>query len=84
MSTRHRRTLEAVFRDPVSATIVWADVERMLVHYGASIQERQGSAIAVVLNEQPAVFHRPHPGKEAKRYLIRDVRDLLIRAGVKP
>ena len=35
MSTYHRRTLEAVFRDPVSGTIVWADVESMLIHLGA-------------------------------------------------
>jgi hypothetical protein len=84
MSTRHRRTLEAVFRDPVSATIVWNDVEKMLVHYGATIEEREGSAIAVVLGGHPAVFHRPHPAKEAQRYLIRNVRDLLTQAGLKP
>jgi hypothetical protein len=46
MSNRHRKTLEAVFRDPVSATIVWADVERMLLHYGATIREGKGSRIA--------------------------------------
>ena len=84
MSARHRRTLEAVFRDPVSATIVWADVEKMLVHYGATIEEREGSAVGVVLNGHPAVFHRPHPQKEAKRYAIRQLRVLLTQAGLKP
>lgn len=84
MSTRHRRTLEAVFRDPVSATLVWADVERMLVHYGAEIRESSGSRITVTLNDQRARFHRPHPRKEAKEYQIRDVRDLLTQAGVTP
>jgi hypothetical protein len=84
MSKKHRRTLEAIFRDPVSATIVWADVERMLIHYGAAIEEREGSAVAVVLNGHPAVFHRPHPQKESARYAIRRVRDLLTQAGLKP
>lgn len=84
MSTRHRRTLEAVFRDPVRATIVWADVERMLAHYGAVIREGRGSRITVELNDQRARFHRPHPQKEAKEYQIRDVRDFLTQAGVVP
>jgi hypothetical protein len=47
MSSRHRRTLEAVFRDPVSPTIVWMDVEKMLLHYGATIEEGSGSRISV-------------------------------------
>jgi hypothetical protein len=84
MGARHRRTLEAVFRDPVSATLVWANVERMLVHYGAEIRERSGSRIFVRLNGQSADFHRPHPQKEAKPYQIRDARALLISAGVVP
>lgn len=84
MSTRHRRTLEAVFRDPVSATIVWADVERMLVHYGAAIVEVSGSRIKIKLNGVPADFHRPHPQKEAKQYQIRAVRAFLTQAGVTP
>lgn len=84
MSTRHRRTLEAVFRDPVSATIVWADVERMLVHHGATITERSGSRIFVMLDGHPAMFHRPHPQKEAREYQVREVRALLTLAGITP
>lgn len=84
MTSRHRRTLEAVFRDPVSATVVWADIERMLVHHGAEIRERAGSRIHVLLNGQRATFHRPHPQKEAKPSLVRAVRDLLTQAGVVP
>lgn len=81
MSTRHRRTLEAVFRDPVSATIVWADVEKMLVHYGAVIEARSGSRIAVELGGRKMTLHRPHPGKEARQHALRA---LLTRAGVTP
>jgi hypothetical protein len=84
MSTRHRRTLEAVFRDPVSATIVWADVERLLVHHGATIVERSGSRIEVLINGVASDFHRPHPQKEAKQYQVRDVRALLTQAGIVP
>jgi HicA toxin of bacterial toxin-antitoxin, len=71
-------------RDPVSATVVWSDVERLLHHLGASIRERSGSRIFVRLNGCVSDFHRPHRRKEARQYQIRDVRDLLIRAGVLP
>ncbi|HYW11770.1 MAG TPA: type II toxin-antitoxin system HicA family toxin [Longimicrobium sp.] len=84
MSTRHRRTLEAVFRDPVCAPIVWDDVERMLVHYGADILEGRGSRISMELNGIGADLHRPHPQKEAKQYQIRAVRALLTQAGIEP
>ena len=84
MSNRHRATLEAVFRDPVSATIVWAEVERMLVHYGAEILEGRGGRIKVEMRLHRIALHRPHPQKEAKEYQIRRVRDLLIRDGIEP
>lgn len=84
MSNRHRRTLEAIFRDPVSATIVWTDVESMLLSFGAHMREGSGSRLAIVLNEQAAHIHRPHPRKEASHFTIRDVRDLLVRAGITP
>lgn len=68
----------------MSATIVWDDVERMLVHHGATIHEGRGSRISVALSGLSADFHRPHPQKEAKQYQIRDVRALLTLAGIKP
>lgn len=84
MSNRHRRTLAAIFRDPVSATIVWDDVEKLLLHHGADILEGSGSRISVELKGIAADFHRPHPQKEAKQYQVREVRMLLTLAGIVP
>ncbi|HEU4885942.1 MAG TPA: type II toxin-antitoxin system HicA family toxin [Longimicrobium sp.] len=84
MSNYHRRTLEAVFRDPVSGTIVWADVEAMVIHYGAEILQGKGSRVNIVINGKSAAFHRPHPKKEARRWAIRKMRQLLITAGLEP
>jgi hypothetical protein len=84
MSSYHRRTLEAIFRDPVSGTIVWDDVESMLIHLGAHVRNGSGSRVAIELNEQAAHVHRPHPQKEASRGTIRAIRDLLLQAGITP
>jgi hypothetical protein len=84
MASRHLRCLADVFEEPTRANIVWDDVERMLTYFGAHIEERAGSAVAVKLNDCVAVFHRPHPQKEAKRHAIRSLRDFLTAAGVVP
>ena len=84
MGSRHERTLREVFERPARSNIEWSRIEAMFVHYGAYVQERAGSRVAVELGERKAVFHRPHPAKEASRSLVRDVRDFCEEAGLTP
>ncbi len=84
MNNRHRRTLEAVFTDPVSGTIAWTDIESLLVAAGARIIEGRGSRVRFEKDGEVQTFRRPHPAKEAKRYQVHDARDYLERIGVKP
>jgi hypothetical protein len=80
----HERTLEGIFADPVRANLNWHDVESLLVALGAELEEGRGSRVRVELNDVVAVFHRPHPRKEASKPAVRDVRALLIAAGIRP
>jgi len=84
MRGRHRITLQAVFADPVRANVPWADIEALFIAAGASISEGRGSRVRVSLNGVDAVFHRPHPAKEADRGALRSVRRFLREAGVMP
>lgn len=84
MNSKHRRTLAAVFTDPVSGTIEWAAVEGLLVAAGVQVIEGRGSRVRFVRGGEVATFHRPHPAKEAKRYQVRDARAFLERIGVTP
>lgn len=84
MNSKHRRTLEAVFSDPVSGTINWADIESLLVWAGAEVVEGRGSRVRFVSGQEVESFHRPHPAKESKRYQVRAARDFLERIGVTP
>lgn len=84
MNSRHRRTLAAVFADPVSGTIEWTAVEGLLLAAGARLVEGRGSRVRFEKDGLVATFHRPHPAKEAKRYQIRDARDFLERIGLTP
>lgn len=84
MKAKHRKTLEAIFARPTSATIIFSDIESMLLALGADIEERAGSRIIVALDGKHLSCHRPHPRKEAKEYLVRDIREFLTKAGIQP
>lgn len=84
MNAKHRRTLVAIFTRPTSATVVFSDIESLMKSLGGSVHEREGSRVKFVLAGYEWRCHRPHPGKEAKRYQVEEARDLLERAGVKP
>lgn len=84
MNSKQKRTLAAIFKDPVSGTIEWAAIETLLIAVGSKAIEGNGSRVKFEKDGIIASFHRPHPDKEAKRYQVRDARDFLIQIGVKP
>ena len=84
MNRRHRRTLGRIFAEPTPADLRWRDIEAALRAAGAEISEGAGSRVRVALAGVRAVFHRPHPGPETRRTLVRAVRDFLAAAGIKP
>jgi hypothetical protein len=83
VNSRHRKTLAAIFSRPTSASIVFADIEALIKALGGSISEREGSRVRIDLNGEQWRCHRPHPGKEAKRYQVEEARELLECAGVR-
>jgi len=84
LSRTHRRTLRAVFEDPVHSSIPWADIEKLLLALGAKSSEGRGSRVRVYLNKVRAVFHRPHPKKETDRGAVKSMRRFLTEAGFDP
>ncbi|MGA1344338.1 MAG: type II toxin-antitoxin system HicA family toxin [Hyphomonas sp.] len=84
MNARHRKTLAAIFARPTLASIVFADIEALIRALGGTISEREGSRVRVELAGVQWRCHRPHPGKEAKRYQVEEAPELLERAGIGP
>ena len=84
LSTKHRKTLQAVFADPVRSNVPWAEVEKLLEALGAEVSEGSGSRIRVALSGVRAVFHRPHPQRETDKGALRSVRRFLAEAGHSP
>ena len=84
MKRAHAKTLELICARPVSANLRWADIEALFLELGATISEREGSRIAVVLFGQVQVYHRPHPRPTTDKGAIASVRKWLESNGVKP
>ena len=84
MNRRQRRTLDAVFEEPVRADLAWRDIEALLRAVGAELTPGAGSRVRIALQGVRAVFHRPHPRKETDRGAVRAVRRFLSEAGVTP
>lgn len=84
MNNKHRKTLATVFTDPVSGTVEWSAIEKLLVAAGARVIEGTGSRVRFEKDGEIETFHRPHPAKEAKRYQVRAARAFLERIGITP
>ncbi|PID33611.1 MAG: HicA protein [Thiotrichales bacterium] len=82
MNNKHKKTLRAIFENPVNGNIEWKKIESLLIALGATRTEREGSAVSFVLNDIRVDFHRPHPAKAALRYRVEDTRKFLEMAGV--
>jgi len=83
MNKKQRKTLETIFRNPVSSSIPWSDIEALLAALGADRSEGNGSRVRFKLNGVKAIFHRPHPAPTTDKGAVKSVRRFLEEAGVK-
>ena len=84
MNSKHLKTLNIIFTDPINGNLQWRKIEALFLALGAEKDEGTGSAITFILNGKRADFHRPHPNKETLRYRIKAAREFLEKAGVQP
>ncbi len=84
MKAKHRRTLEAVFAIPTRGGIIFSDIEVLIVTLGGSVREGAGSRVVFDLKGTRQYLHRPHPGKEAKKYQVELLREWLSTLEVTP
>ncbi|MCO6389468.1 addiction module toxin, HicA family [Aliihoeflea aestuarii] len=84
MNGRNRKTLVAVFSEPVSGSIKWRDIESLLSSVGAEMSKGSGSRVRFDMNGQTLFVHRPHPSPDTRRWAVRAVREFLQNVGVQP
>jgi hypothetical protein len=75
MKAKYRRTLDAIFATPTRAGIVFSDIEALVTAIGGEVREGEGSRVVFELKGTRRYLHRPHPGKEAKKYQVEEMRE---------
>ena len=84
MTGKHRRTLTTLFIVPTRRNIRFAAIEALIVALGGDVREGAGSRVVFELRGERVYLHRPHPGHEAKRYQVEEVREFLRRLEIRP
>ncbi|MCL2022278.1 MAG: type II toxin-antitoxin system HicA family toxin [Betaproteobacteria bacterium] len=84
MKSKHLKTLHAIFQVPTCANLVFQDMESLVVALGGEIFEREGSRVIFSVAGGLWHAHRPHPGKDAKKYQVEGFREFLRRKGFAP
>ena len=55
-----------------------------MIAIGGEVREGEGSRVAFELKGSRRYLHRPHPGKEAKKYQVEELREWLKYLEVMP
>ncbi|HIP23636.1 MAG TPA: type II toxin-antitoxin system HicA family toxin [Rhodobacteraceae bacterium] len=84
VSTKHTRTLRAIFETPTRASLRWSDIEKCLITLGAEISEGSGSRVRIKLNGERMTFHRPHPSPDTDKGAVVTLRKFLKNTGYDP
>jgi hypothetical protein len=84
VKAKHRKTIAAIFAKSTRSTIKFSDIESLVKTLGGEVREGGGSRVVLELYGAGEYVHRPHPGKEAKKYMVERIRDWLTSLGVTP
>jgi hypothetical protein len=84
MNSANKKVLLAIFSNPIPKTLAWSRIEALLIACDCGVYEGKGSRVTFSKGTHALDAHRPHPGKEAKPYQVRDVRNFLEKIGVTP
>lgn len=83
LNSKHQKTLNDLFQNPIRSDILWSDIESLLIALGAEVSEGRGSRVRFALNDVRATFHRPHPEKDTDKGAVKSMRRFLTEAGIK-
>lgn len=84
MTAKQRRTLKAVFAIPTPTNVRFSYITALVVGLGGDVREGAGSRVVFELKGRRLYLHRPHPGRQAKRYHVEEVREFLRALEIRP
>ena len=76
LTSRHRDTVDEIFRHPTSHNIEWRHVLSLLEHVGEVSEEHNGK-VKVTLGPETETFHRPRD-KDVDVQMVVDLRRICL------
>lgn len=61
VKTKHAKTLPAIFTKPTLATVMFSDIEALVVALGGEVREGEGARVVLQLSVAVKYAHRQHP-----------------------
>ncbi|HRH79687.1 MAG TPA: type II toxin-antitoxin system HicA family toxin [Thiobacillaceae bacterium] len=84
MSHKHASLIRTLFHDPISGNIHWREIESLLHHLGAEVEQLSGARLRVVLHGVEGILHRPHHSNVLGKQDVKHLREYLAHARVTP
>jgi len=84
MKGKNKKILTAIFTTPTRANIRFSDIESLVKALGGEVREGSGSRVVLEISGIREYAHRPHPGKETKRYVVEKIREWLKNLEITP
>ena len=83
MKKRYKKMVEEIFAEPAKTAFRWCDMEKLLRKgLGATLSERAGARVVVLLNDRVAVFCREFRRAEMDEGAVKAMRRFLENSGV--
>ncbi len=81
---KSRKTLKAIYETPSRANIKWNDFVALMTSLGTVVRSEGGSAHIFLVMDRVIVIHKPHPGDEMVKPVIKRIRAFLSGLGIRP
>lgn len=77
MNTKQRKVLKKIMTTPALVNIRFDEVVACLQAMGYEFEQREGSRVCFSVNGEELPIHKPHPDKELKRYVVRNLQQFI-------
>lgn len=77
--SQSEKLLAKFLETPTRSDLTFQDLIVVMAGFGYAPQERAGSRVAFIKQgEQPISLHKPHPGNEIKRYMVKQLQEQIL------
>ena len=63
---------------------MFSDIETLIISLGGEVRQWAGSRVVFEIKGSRKYLHRPHSGKEAKKYQVEELREWFNNLEVRP